>query len=160
MENTYWEEKGKYQTWYDDFSKGLPNFGQTNNDYVNLVINMASLYYDVYNNGGGNIKDGVKDDRIAQVKKHIVLSKERLYNRDYEYLEKKINEAFEIVMSKSQDELKYDIFTVYQWFEKEKVSRRKVNKHFQAVTFGESLECEKWYKHRIENKNWLFKEVK
>ena len=160
MEKTYWESNGKYQAWYDNFSKCLPGFGQTNNDYANLVINIGSLYYDVYNNGGCNIKDGVKDDRITQVKKHIVISKERLYKCDYVYLENKINEAFELVMTKTSDELKFDIFTVYQWFEKEKVSRRKVNEHFQAVTFGESSECEKWYKHRIENKNWAFKEIK
>lgn len=159
MNKTYWERKGKYQKWYNEFSKGLPGIGQTNNDYANLVVNIASLYYDVYNNGACNIKSGVKDERIEQVKKHVTLNKQRLSNCDYEYLEEKVNEVFELVMAKPKDELHFDVFTVYQDFHGKRVSRRKVNKNFTAVTFGDFNDCEEWYKHRIENVNWKFKEV-
>ena len=81
---------------------------------------------------------------------------DEIYDESYATFEQKMNEAIELVMAKSEVELQFDVFTVYQDFHGERVSRRKVDDNFTSVTFGESLECEEWYTHRIKNKNWLF----
>lgn len=52
----YWNGNGKYQNEADKISKLIPDVGYTNNKYMNLFIIASNIYYDVYNNGGCNLK--------------------------------------------------------------------------------------------------------
>ena len=68
----------------------------TDNEYMNLFIEINNLYYDIYNNGGCNFRlDKVK--RIKSVVKNFKISKAR---SDYDYLEKITDEIFEYLMDK------------------------------------------------------------
>ena len=57
MKNTYWNESGKYQEKVNEIYNFMPSWGKTNNPYMSLFLTASKLYHDVYNNGGGNIRD-------------------------------------------------------------------------------------------------------
>ena len=67
--NTYWNEKGLFQSFVNMLEPRLPGIGYTSNVYVNIFIAMSHLYYDAYNNGGCNIEDCYMGD----FRKHVVL---------------------------------------------------------------------------------------
>lgn len=54
MENTYWNETGKYQKEYDKLWKLIPPTGWSKYKYINLLIAVSKRYHDLYNNGLGN----------------------------------------------------------------------------------------------------------
>lgn len=51
MSNTYWNNKGKYQREYDALWKHVPMRGMTKDRFLNALIGISKIYYDVYNNG-------------------------------------------------------------------------------------------------------------
>jgi hypothetical protein len=56
---TYWNHKGKHQEVYDRlFPKLVPASGETATTAGEWLRCISKLYYDYYNNGGGNIADG------------------------------------------------------------------------------------------------------
>lgn len=93
---TYWNSNGKYQKFVDEKLKTIPDMYFTDNEYMNLFIEINNLYYDIYNNGGRNFRlDKVK--RIKSVVKNFKISKAR---SDYDYLEEITDEIFEYLMDK------------------------------------------------------------
>lgn len=50
MSNTYWNNKGKYQREYDALWKHVPMRGMTKDKFLNALIGISKIYYDVYNN--------------------------------------------------------------------------------------------------------------
>ena len=53
--NTYWDGAGKYQSWADMVSETMPTYNKTDNEYMNVFISISKIYYEIYNNGGGNL---------------------------------------------------------------------------------------------------------
>ena len=93
---TYWNSNGKYQKFVDEKLKTITDMYFTDNEYMNLFIEINNFYYDIYNNGGCNFRlDKVK--RIKSVVKNFKISKAR---SDYDYLEKITDEIFEYLMDK------------------------------------------------------------
>ena len=71
LENTYWNESGKYQGFVKELEDRIPGIGYTSNVHVNLFIAMSHLYYDAYNNGGCNIEDCYMRDYRRHIKPYL-----------------------------------------------------------------------------------------
>ena len=68
---TYWNNNGKYQEWVDKINKTMPDMYDTDNKYMNVFIAFCNIYYDFYNNDGGNIEDGCYDDEVSIIESFI-----------------------------------------------------------------------------------------
>jgi len=56
---TYWNEKGKYEKAYARiWSSHIPMNGSCTDMRAELVRCISRVYYDIYNNGGGNVLAG------------------------------------------------------------------------------------------------------
>lgn len=63
---TYWAESGKYQKEYELLWQHLvPPAGPANSPAGELLRSVSNVYYDYYNNGGGNLD--VFSDRVQTV---------------------------------------------------------------------------------------------
>ena len=58
MENTYWNNAGKYQADYDRLLLLMPSMGQCDTVAGELIRSASRLGYDFYNNGMGNNTSG------------------------------------------------------------------------------------------------------
>lgn len=94
--NTYWEGNGKYQEFVNSI-KGSPR-GYTNNPYLNLYHIACNLYYDVYNNNGGNITQCYLED----IKKYGMRKINRNIFRitQVEKMEKAMDKIFKFLLDK------------------------------------------------------------
>ena len=52
---SYWGSEGKYQSQSDQISKDVPASGHAQNVAVELYRCAQNVYYEIYNNGGGNM---------------------------------------------------------------------------------------------------------
>ena len=96
--NTYWNRNGKHQEWVDEINKTMPDMYDTDNEYMNVFIAVSNVYYDIYNNGGGNILDGCYTDELKLIHKFIGKFNTRTAIKDHNYLEEKTNYIFEKLM--------------------------------------------------------------
>lgn len=49
--NSYWTEKGKYKYEYTELWKYVPIIGYADNKYLDALIAMHKMYYDLHDNG-------------------------------------------------------------------------------------------------------------
>ena len=139
MENTYWNETGKHQSFISEALDKAPSFGFTNNSYLNALISLSNLYYDTYNNGGCNI-----DDRyIRDFKKHAesFVSHSVLcsfVNENHAEMERNMDLFLEYLKDKSLD---YDAYNVWISYDDKCFSLVKPpendGKQWTPVTFGD-----------------------
>jgi hypothetical protein len=55
----FWDHNSPHQDLYNSlYTKLVPASGKAPTEHGNLLRCMSKLYYDYYNNGGGNINDG------------------------------------------------------------------------------------------------------
>lgn len=54
MQNTYWNDAGKYQKEYESLSHLVPVYGQADTMAGEAIRITQNAYYDLYNNGGCN----------------------------------------------------------------------------------------------------------
>lgn len=126
-ENIYWNGKGKYQEWYDELWKQVPAHGKAEKTHIDLVRCVSKLYYDHYNNGGGNwdvLSDYVWDN-LCYWKGELYNSPEGDYPYLLNYIEKAMDKTldYDIVLDidgllKSLDEkweLLVNIIVRYAW---------------------------------------------
>ena len=139
---TYWNNNGKYQKFVDEKLKTIPNMYFTDNEYMNLFIEINNLYYDIYNNGGCNVRLD-KVTRIKSVVKNFKISKAR---SDYEYLEEITDEIFEYLMDK---DLTFENYGFWNEWKNRLIS---LNKHegenWSYITCGTKDNMEKEFKIR------------
>lgn len=62
MKNSYWNGTGRHQKVADKLGALTPDLGYTSSRWLNAFICLSKLYYDYYNNGGGNIEDCYMDE--------------------------------------------------------------------------------------------------
>lgn len=67
IENTYWNSNGKHQAIADQLRKLVPGSGPADTPHGDLLRCVTNLYYDFYNNGGGNIVYGSYNDQVRRV---------------------------------------------------------------------------------------------
>lgn len=152
VNKTYWNNNGKYQQFVSETNKKMPNYGNTSNPYMNLYIDISKLYYDCYNNGGGNIVDCYMDkvERIQERAKKIDIT--RLRN-DEEYLESITNKVMEYLLDK---DLSYEKITYYFFHDKTDelyYHSRTFHENWDSITFGLKDEAEKWLAARLKWKD-------
>ena len=58
MNNTYWNNSGKFQAEYDELVKLMPGSGNASTVAGELIRSVSRLGYDLYNNGMGNNTSG------------------------------------------------------------------------------------------------------
>lgn len=69
LEQSYWNNTGKYNQWAKDLSGKGPMIGtETNNPAMNAFLETVNLYYDYYNNGGCNLTQDSFDSLNELVK--------------------------------------------------------------------------------------------
>jgi len=61
---TYWNHKGAHQSIYDKYSKLVPKKGKSKVPHIELLRNIANVYYDFYNNGNDTWYSVVKNGAI------------------------------------------------------------------------------------------------
>lgn len=111
VRNTYWSGNGKYQAWVNKIQSTMPDKYYTSNQYMNLFIAMCNIYYDIYNNGGGNLKSSpVFTKAIEKLKQYIGRFDVRRMIKEPMYLEEKTNKVFEKLM---QQDLSFE--NAYLW---------------------------------------------
>jgi len=161
--NTYWNENGKHQEENNRLSDLMPNWGWTDNRYVNLFIFASRVYYDVNNNGGGNLKgsllkkmdkyllpfaEDIKTFRL-NVKEETLLKNLKNTNKLERFLD-------EIIVYLQDKDLSFEMHTLYFDNEKELLSESEIE-GFNVITFGNEKDCMDWAEYRINN--WDFKYV-
>lgn len=62
-DKTYWNSKGKYQAESDILAKLVPTEGSSQFTDIELYRIATNIYYDIFNNGGGNL-DGARNDQF------------------------------------------------------------------------------------------------
>lgn len=156
MENNYWNGNGKYQNFVNKIENIQPDIGYTDNKYLNAFIVMEHYYYDNYNNGCWNTKDGnYKEDRIQYLNSIIRTNYKKLCNpKEKEYLEEQMNNLIEKIKDKV---FSYTKYSVWQKFNEKLLSHTAIDEEdWQEVSFGEKEEYDDWIKVRI-SKSWDFK---
>lgn len=155
MENTYWNECGKNQELLKKIEEITPNWGKTGNKYVDLFLVSSNLYYDVYNNGGGNIRDCYVDsiekyikpfaDDIKGINFNCTLNTIIKNLKNEEKLEKFMDNIIEFVSDK---DLSYEQYLAYYDFDNKILSYQKQD-GFSKISFGNKKDFEDWTSHRL-----------
>jgi hypothetical protein len=139
---TYWNSNGKYQKFVDEKLKTIPDMYFTDNEYMNLFIEINNLYYDIYNNGGCNFRLD-KVTRIKSVIKNFKISKAI---SDYDYLEEITDRIFEYLMDK---DLTFENYGFWNEWKNRLIS---LNKHegenWSYITCGTKDNMKKEFKIR------------
>lgn len=161
MSKNYWNKNGENQKDYAEIRKLVPGIGYTNNKFLDLFITASKLYYDVYNNGGYNIRSNYLDDIKEYIEPfsdniktiHFNLSENTIIRniKNKEKLELFFDEVIDFVKDK---DLKYTKYFVYQNYDENKLSNNQIE-GFSEVSFGNKKDFDEWVGHRVSS--WKFK---
>ena len=165
MEHTYWNHQGKHQQFLDQLESRTPHFGYTSNVYVNLLLTMSHLYYDAYNNGGGNIYDGVYTRQFRSfVEPHLnkQVDLDTFSSCLYDKMETMMDLALEYISDK---DLSFPVYTVWLDTAGNTMSRADPSESdtnsskWTPVTFGSPEELEKWFSLRKSSTKDITQEI-
>lgn len=142
---TYWNNNGKYQKFVDEKLKTIPDMYFTDNEYMNLFIEINNLYYDIYNDGGYNFRLD-KVTRIKSVVKNFKISKAI---SDHDYLEEITDEIFEYLMDK---DLAFENYGFWNEWKNSLISLNKQEgENWSYITCGTKDNMEKEFKIRQDH---------
>lgn len=149
MKNTYWNNNGKYQDFINELTDRTPGHGYTSNVYANIYLVMAHLYYDAYNNGGGNIEDAYAKDFRYRVEPYLgdKVKIKAFLDVDSAKMEDMVNIAFEFIKDKN---LEFPIYSFWCNHEAQMISEHKPEGelaekgYWFELTFGEPEEMDKY----------------
>ena len=147
-QNTYWESHGKYQEQANQLSDMMPDFSYTDNPYLNLFIAMSHLYYDAYNNGGGNIEDCYQKDFEKYVLPMMPeMSIDDFIDCHWEHMEEAMDKTIEFLQGKDMQHTSYPVW--WNCDEEEISYTEKTGDGWKAVLFGKEADLNQWVKvHR------------
>lgn len=111
----YWNHKGKYQAQgHEIFEKFVPHEGTCENQFAELWRCVNRVYYDVFNNGGGNLIDSLRDE-VTFVSKNkpetksngwtlleLAIAREQL-NQEIDYIDDTYNMANDSNLARALD---------------------------------------------------------
>lgn len=138
----YWNSDGKYQKFVNEILKTIPDMYLTDNEYMNLFIEVNNVYYDIYNNGGCNLKSD-KTTRIKSVIKNFKISK-AISDRDY--LEDIADNIFEYLMDK---DLTFENHGFWNEWKNSLISlNEQTGENWSYITCGTKENMEKEFKIR------------
>lgn len=144
----YWNNNGKYQEWVDKINDTMPDMYDTDNKYMNVFIVISKIYYDIYNNGGGNIEDGCYDDKLRTIENFVGLGNFSWYQGtiNKEYLEEKTNEIFEKLM---EQDLSFENHGFWNEWRNRKVSMsEQIGEDWIYITCGTAENAKKEFEDR------------
>lgn len=154
IQNTYWTENGKEQAFLRELNtQKQVSYGFTDNAYLNCYLAMSKLYYDVYTNGGCNLRDCYRDYIPKYIASFIRVAFSRLM--DKAYLEQKMNAVLGFLKGK---DLSCTIYPL--WFldstdgdtETRKITLNDPNSgDWHEVVFGNDADRTEWVNYV---KNW------
>ena len=143
---SYWENNGKYQNYVDLMEASIPNYGYTDNGVVNAFLALSHLYYDHFNNGGGNIEDCY----LNAIDKYIIpiipnFNTDAFLGSD-EATEQEMNRCLEILKGFSPNGVDIPLVTIWFSHDKEQLSLRRPNNDegWFNITFGCEASCTEW----------------
>lgn len=143
----YWNGDGKCQKEMDRLNGFMPDFSYTDNPYVNLFIIMSHLYYDVYNNGGGNIDDCYGESYFTYVMPLMPkTSLNRIVKCEHEYVEEFANKVIELIKDK---DLSYTTYSIWVNHKNEKLSKA-FQKGFKKLRCGDKEYLNSWIQNRLD----------
>jgi hypothetical protein len=144
--NSYWDGNGKHQDWVNKVSETMPDMYYTDNRYMNVFIAMSNIYYEIYNNGGGNIMDGCYKDALNFIHGFIGKFNSRTAMRDFGYLEDKTNAVFEKLM---KEDLSFENYGFWNEWRKRKISMTEhVGEDWLYITCGTEDNVKKEFERR------------
>ena len=132
--NTYWNNNGKHQEWADKVSETMPSMYYTDNKHMNVFIAMSNIYYEIYNNGGGNIADGCYTDALKLIHGFIGRFNSRRASKDFDYLEERTNAVFEKLMDKDLSFVNHGFWN--EWRERKISMTKQVGENWIYITCG------------------------
>ena len=139
---TYWNHEGNYQEWVDKIEETTPSMYDTDNEYMNVFLAFSNIYYDIYNNGGGNIED-CYTDKVELIEEFLGVGRFD-YDKaidDKEYLEEKANEVFERLM---EQDLSFENHGFWNEWRNRKVSMtEQVGEDWLYITCGTEANVKK-----------------
>jgi hypothetical protein len=93
MQNTYWNNSGKFQTLTNILTNEVPMYGEcdTNLPKLERFRRALNAYYDLYNNGGYNRKEDVRN--ILRTSQRATVSSQGIQALE-ERMDKIVVEAF------------------------------------------------------------------
>lgn len=146
--NTYWEGHGKYEEQVKALNEAMPSIGYTDNVNMNLFIAMSHLYYDAYNNGGGNIEDCyTKDFHLYVEPVTPFVDLEDFAECRFSKMEKQMDRVLAYLKGKN---ISYTVYTVWDNYDEKKVSRTKqTGPGWAPITFGSEEERDAWFSDRV-----------
>ena len=150
----YWNSQGKYQGWVNEIGKTMPSMYYTDNKYMNIFIAMNKVYYDIYNNGGGNLLDGVHKEALEYIREFVGRFNLKRAIKEHDYLEERTNTVFEKLMDK---DLSFENHGFWNEWRKRKISMTKqVGEDWIYITCGTKANVEEEFEKR---KNYGFEVV-
>jgi len=106
LTNSYWNENGLYQAQSDQISKDVPASGHAQNVAVELYRCAQNVYYEIYNNGGGNMGCDAFHDYSGEYGKNSQLQHLASYGIDTS----KIDDAVEKMVEEYETEREHDYY--------------------------------------------------
>lgn len=147
--NTYYNNKGKFQAWVDAADMLKPDMCDTDNANMNVFIAFSNLYYDIYNNGGLNIQDGLYRKEVQRVTDFIKDFNLRKALNDKSYLEDMTDAVFEKLMDK---DLSFENSGFYNEWKNRLISLNKRDgESWIYITCGTKANRDEEYNNRIRN---------
>jgi hypothetical protein len=150
--NTYWNNKGKYQEWADEISETMPDMCDTDNKNMNVFIAMTNLYYDIYNNGGGNIEDSYMLE-VEIIKRFLGSFDIEKAVANEEYLEGVTNTVFEKLMN---EDLSFENHGFWNECKQNLISRNPQDgENWRFISCGTKANMEKEFEDRKQHFRFL-----
>lgn len=146
--STYWNSNGKYQDWVDKISETMPDMYYTDNKYMNVFIAMNKVYYDIYNNGGGNLLDGCHKEALEFIREFIGRFSLKRAIKEDDYLEERTNAVFSKLMN---EDLSFENHGFWNEWRKRKISMTKQDgEDWIYITCGTQENVEKEFESRTK----------
>lgn len=95
MPHSYWSENGLYQAQSDQIAKDVPASGHAQNVAVELYRCAQNVYYEIYNNGGGNMGSDAFHDYGDEHSKDVQLHHLRSYGIDTSKIDNAVEKMVE-----------------------------------------------------------------
>lgn len=142
----YWDSQGEYQEWVDKICETMPSMYYTENKYMNIFIAMNKVYYDIYNNGGGNLLDGIHNEALELIREFVGRFNLKRAIKELDYLEERTNTVFAKLMDK---DLSFENHGFWNEWRKRKVSMTKqAGEDWIYITCGTKDNVEKEFEKR------------
>ena len=164
MENSYWNRKGRHQDVVERLDGLMPDIGYTGKRWLNAFICLSNLYYDYYNNGGGNIKDCYMESVEAYIRPLFpIFDIAAFMGDDDERVERQMDIVLTVMKAVDPREFQADFWSIWADERTEELSRQAPEgagqgKDCFSVTFGNEKDFREWCDARCSVFGWKMKE--